>query len=311
MMRTECFQIGPGAPYDWTRHAGQQWLMQRTKEMGVERTTAFVNSPPHGFERMDTPLWWTNGYYQFKIWSWEAVRPLLGRYSKTFPGQGLPFDYISPINEPQVPWDTPKQEGCRYSNEDTIRAVLAIKKELDAAGVTAKILINETNNPLALANIDLMLQRCRKSDHWRHWKRIAVWGKYCENIKGYIQFILYMGRRLPRLLPLTVMVPISPENDRDIASLFVQRWNVILVMITGWSEYRILGEYGPGRDSGLMAPALHISRGNTCGFNGTQCCHMAVVACCLRRRLQGWTDLHWSWWTGQFEVFMPQKCFGL
>ena len=34
MMRAECFQIGPNAPYDWTRHAGQQWLIQRAKEMG-------------------------------------------------------------------------------------------------------------------------------------------------------------------------------------------------------------------------------------------------------------------------------------
>ncbi|MGB4386128.1 MAG: glycoside hydrolase family 30 protein [Caldicoprobacterales bacterium] len=259
MMRAECFQIGPKAPYDWTRHAGQQWLIQRAKEMGVERTIAFVNSPPawlceNGHTRCDEQTGTTN----LKHGAERQFGRYLADILKHFQDKGLPFDYISPINEPQVPWDTPKQEGCRYSNEDTIRTVLAVKRELDAAGVTAKLLINETNNPLALVDLDLVLQDAESlipGGIERGWQ---FGGKYCENIKDIFNLSCIRDAVAPIIASHSYGsdIPGKMTKIRQLVMATMERYPGYDYWMT---EYCILGEYGLGRDLG-MAPALYISR---------------------------------------------------
>ena len=44
--RSECFQHGPDAPFDASMHEGQQWMLRRARELGVECAIAFTNSPP-------------------------------------------------------------------------------------------------------------------------------------------------------------------------------------------------------------------------------------------------------------------------
>ena len=44
--RAECFKASMGAPYDWTRQAGQQWFLRAARRRGVDQFLAFAVSPP-------------------------------------------------------------------------------------------------------------------------------------------------------------------------------------------------------------------------------------------------------------------------
>ncbi len=48
--RTDCFRDSAGN-WDWSRHEGQRWFLEKAREYGVEYTKAIVYSPPY---------WWTH-----------------------------------------------------------------------------------------------------------------------------------------------------------------------------------------------------------------------------------------------------------
>jgi len=259
MMRAGCFQIGPEAPYNWNEHAGQQWLLKRAKEMKVEETIAFVNSPPawfceSGHTRADEKTGTTNLKRGFE----EKFARFLADVLKHFEEIGLPFDYISPINEPQVPWDTAKQEGCRYSNEDTVRTVVAIKKALEESGVQTKLLVNECNNILALIDLDLVLPYSElliDGGIKRGWQ---FGGKYCENIKDVFN--------LPEIRNAVAPIIAAHSYGTDVPGTMVAIREMVKTTMERYpgyrywmSEYCVLGEYGPKRDLGIDA-GLYIAK---------------------------------------------------
>lgn len=259
MMRSECFQHGPEAPYDWTVHKGQQWLIKKASAMGVEKTVAFVNSPPawmttNGHTRGDVKTKTTN----LKYGNEKLFGKFLADVMKHFEEIGLPFDYISPINEPQVPWDTAKQEGCRYSNEDTIRTVLVVGSELKRAGVSAKLLINESNNLFSLIDIDTFLPMKDEFPQMNVRRGWQFGGKYCEQIKDVYE--------LPEIKESVAPIIAAHSYETDSPGMLSgcrRLLNQTLERYPGYeywmTEYCILGEYGPKRDLGID-PALYISR---------------------------------------------------
>lgn len=127
--RTETFEVAPGE-YDWSRDANALWMIKAAQARGVEQIVAFANSPP---ARM-TVSGLTTGEQDGK----SNLRPEMVddfaqylvdvvRYLRE--DEGLPVDWISPINEPQWDWNYENgQEGCHYSPEeivDVTRALLA------------------------------------------------------------------------------------------------------------------------------------------------------------------------------------------
>ncbi len=259
MMRSPCFQIGPKAPYDWSQHAGQQWLLKRAFEMGVEDKIAFVNSPPawmceNGHTRGDE----TTGTTNLKHGQEMSFAQFLADVLKHFEEIGLPFDYLSPINEPQVPWDTAKQEGCRYSNEDTVRTVLSIKKVLDERDVKARLLINECNNILALVDLDFVLPYADtliEGGIERGWQ---FGGKYCENIKDVFNLSAIRQAVAPIIAAHSygTDVPGTMAAVRNMVKETMQRYPGYKYWM---SEYCVLGDYGPKRDLGMDA-GLYIAK---------------------------------------------------
>ena len=60
-----------------------------------------------------------------------------------FQKQGLPFDYLSPVNEPQWNWDGPGQEGTPALNEEIYALVRYLSHGLSTRGLKTRIVIGE------------------------------------------------------------------------------------------------------------------------------------------------------------------------
>jgi O-glycosyl hydrolase len=156
--RAECFLKGatatevtaaaaaadPSDRYDWTKQAGQQYFFKKAKDMGTEILIAFSNSPlfpwtksgtgnnvstsdtsPDGsgkYDRLGTSA-------NLKDDCYDDFAGYMADVAEHFAAEGYPFDFISPVNEPQWDWNEDKQEGTPWNNGDITKIV----KELDSA----------------------------------------------------------------------------------------------------------------------------------------------------------------------------------
>ena len=145
--RVESF-LKPDGTYDWTKQSGYLWFTKKAKEYGVENLIAFSNTPPVQFTKNGL------GYKTEKDYVSNLKPDKYGEYAKFlatvlqhFDQEGLHFNYISPVNEPQWDWShadgKAKQEGSPWKNEEIAHVVSALDSALIATNSTSKILITE------------------------------------------------------------------------------------------------------------------------------------------------------------------------
>ncbi len=144
--RGECFQR-PDGTYNWSRAAGQRWFLESARRNGVESFLAFSNSPPvhmtrngKGFATRGVPD------LNLKPGKYPAFAAFLADVAEHFHQAGLPFDYLSPINEPQWDWDKPNQEGTPASNIEIEALVRLLSKELARRKLSTRIVIGEAGS---------------------------------------------------------------------------------------------------------------------------------------------------------------------
>lgn len=152
----ECFERAPGE-YDWSRQGNERWFLRAAKARGVSRFLAFANSPParmtrNGFTNGDKGQGTSNLKEGYEAQFAAFLAEVLAHFRDTpEAAERLDFDYISPVNEPHVAWNADSgQEGCRYSNEDIKRVVLALDTELKQRGLRTEIRVPESNTYKAL-----------------------------------------------------------------------------------------------------------------------------------------------------------------
>lgn len=143
----ETFEVAEGR-YDWTRQATERWFLRAARKRGVRQFVAFVNSPPGRMTRSGHTF--ADPASKASTNLKEGYEAPLARYLADvldhFRKDGLPFDWISPVNEPQWAWADPKQEGNRASNEDVKRIALALGDELRRRKLGTKISLVEAAN---------------------------------------------------------------------------------------------------------------------------------------------------------------------
>jgi O-glycosyl hydrolase len=154
--RAESFKQTENGPYDWRKQAGQQWFLHAAKDRGVEQFIAFVNSPPvwmtkNGHAQPDAHVGTTNLKEDYM----DEFSIYLADVLEHFEGEGLPFQYISPINEPTWDWNGAWQEGNRYSNEDMHNVIRSLYAELDRRGLDVEIDTPEAVEYTSLLDDDL------------------------------------------------------------------------------------------------------------------------------------------------------------
>ncbi len=143
----ETFEVAEGV-YDWTRQANERWFLQAAQDRGVPQFLAFVVSPPgritrNGLTFTDPGSHTTNlkpGYEgQFARYMGDILQHFRD-------SEGIEFNYISPVNEPQWDWEGHTQEGTRASNADVKSIVKALFPQLTGRGLKTQIAIVESGN---------------------------------------------------------------------------------------------------------------------------------------------------------------------
>jgi O-glycosyl hydrolase len=140
--RTESF-LRPDGSYDWSRKAGQRWFLRAARARGVEHFTAFSNSPPVSLTRNgranssggDSANLAADRYDDFADYLTRVVAHLEE-------SEGVRFDFVSPVNEPQWDWKD-GQEGSPWRNADVARIARELARSLTDAGLDTKVKIGE------------------------------------------------------------------------------------------------------------------------------------------------------------------------
>ena len=145
--RTECF-LNPDGTYDWSKQAGYCFFLQKAHDYGVTDLIAFSNSPPVQFTKNGLGFKTERDFKaNLKDDSYDAYTLFLTNVIKHFDKQGLHFNYISPVNEPQWDWSHADkkgdQEGSPWKNNEIFRVTKSLNTALDKARLSTKILITE------------------------------------------------------------------------------------------------------------------------------------------------------------------------
>nr|WP_288833927.1 glycoside hydrolase [uncultured Flavobacterium sp.] len=146
--RSECFQ-NPDGTYDWTKQAGQRWFLQAAKSRGVEKFLAFTISPPvqmtlngKAFSpqklNMNIKKGMLPNYADFLV---ETIDNLQRN-------EGITFDYLSPINEPQWDWMAGKnglasQEGTPATNQEMFNFTKLLSERIQSKSLKTEIVLGE------------------------------------------------------------------------------------------------------------------------------------------------------------------------
>lgn len=146
--RSECFQ-NPDGSYDWTKQAGQRWFLQAAKSRGVEKFLAFTISPPvqmtlngKAFSpqklNMNIKKGMLPNYADFLV---ETIDNLQRN-------EGITFDYLSPINEPQWDWMAGKnglasQEGTPATNQEMFNFTKLLSERIHSKSLKTEIVLGE------------------------------------------------------------------------------------------------------------------------------------------------------------------------
>ncbi|TDE11624.1 glycoside hydrolase [Dyadobacter psychrotolerans] len=145
--RVESF-LKPDGTYDWTKQTGYIWFTKKAKEYGVENLIAFSNTPPVQFNKNGLGYKTDKDYISnLKPEKYGEYAAFLANVLKHFDEEGLHFNYVSPVNEPQWDWYHPygkgNQEGSPWRNDEIAKVVRALDSTLTATKSTSKILITE------------------------------------------------------------------------------------------------------------------------------------------------------------------------
>lgn len=277
----EVFKSTKHGEYDWNKQAGQQWFLRAAKERGVDTFIAFVNSPPvwmtkNGHGQPDPTVGSTN----LRPGHEGEFANFLADVLEHFEREGLPFQYISPINEPTWDWNRAWQEGNRYNNDDLKRVILALYEQLQARGIESQISAPDGVEIMALLD-DEYYHQFTNDEQYMGGANSLNMGKYREYIKDLIgdpQLKEAVGNKIASHSYWSDYS--HPGDDR-----FGELRDVLVANLTHhdpnakyWvTEYCILGSHGHGRDLGIDS-ALYVAK--TIHFDLTRANAAA-----------------WQWWT--------------
>lgn len=107
--------LNPDGTWDWSRDAGQRWVLQRAKTMGVNRFEAFSNSPPYFMTATKCASGGADGKPNLLPGKLDAYADYLAAVCEHFrTAWGVQFESLAPMNEPSSNWWKAggKQEGC-------------------------------------------------------------------------------------------------------------------------------------------------------------------------------------------------------
>jgi O-glycosyl hydrolase len=246
--RTECF-LEQNETYNWEKQAGQRWFLQAAKQRGVESFVGFVNSPPvwltkngransDGGNSMNLPNENIAKFSEFLIEVTKNIQQ----------NEGILFDYLSPVNEPQWDWKD-GQEGSPWTNTEIAQFCRQLGNDLQKSELSTKISITDAGQLNHLYD--------RGNDAERGFQIREFFSKQSEN---------YIGNVPEVASKIAGHSYFTTTNDKVLNEVRTKLSNEIEKIdpeLEFWmSEYCILGDNdgfkGNGRDLG-METALFVA----------------------------------------------------
>jgi O-glycosyl hydrolase len=256
--REECYLNSNGS-YDWTKQSGNRWFIKAAKDRGVENLLLFSISPPVSMTK-NAYAFGPDGTEKSKLnlvaGKTDTFAGFLTEVVKHYNQDGLPVNYLSPVNEPQWDWTAnssgmASQEGSAATNAEFSGLIKAIDQKITAKALSVKIAAGEAGslNYLYQSVTDNPLRSDVVNYFWN-----AGSSGYIGNLPSVEKAILGHSYFAQPTLSALVSNRVSLQNRISGVSPNLNFWQ---------SEYCILsGEYntaGNGRDLG-MEPALYIAR---------------------------------------------------
>jgi O-glycosyl hydrolase len=138
--------LDAGGNYDWSKQIGQQWFLRKAQSYGVENFVAFSNAPLVNFSRNGKG--WSNGDGRANLAEdkYDAFAGYLADVLAHSRSEGLSFQYVSPVNEPQYDWKDPTQEGSPWTNAEIRRLLGELDRAIGERSLDTKILITEAGD---------------------------------------------------------------------------------------------------------------------------------------------------------------------
>jgi len=154
LRRVECF-LSPDGSYHWDKQTGYLWFVRKAAQYGVENLIAFSNTPPVQFTKNGLGFNLKKNFEtNLRADQYGAYADFLANVLHHFQKEGLHFNYISPVNEPQWDWSNSfghmNQEGSPWHNKDIYSFTVALDSALRAKGLATRILLPEAGTLTAL-----------------------------------------------------------------------------------------------------------------------------------------------------------------
>ena len=155
--RAESFLAKDGESYDWKKCAGQQYFMQKASSSGCNNFLLFSNSPPVQFTKNGRGWSSSKGSANITPEGYRLFAGYMAEVAKYFiHTKQWNITFISPVNEPQVNWTTPKQEGSPWRNSEIKKLLINLDQALSKSNLNGvKILIPESSELRWLYEDDL------------------------------------------------------------------------------------------------------------------------------------------------------------
>lgn len=247
--RTEGF-LKDDHSYDWSKQAGQRWFMNAAEVRGVETFVGFTNSPPVQLTKNGKAFSSNGTTANLPPENYLAFSRFLVDVAKHFREENIPFDYLSPFNEPQWDWTGNGQEGSPYKNAE----VYAITKKLDSLITVESLAVK-----LQLAEAGKLNYLYENADKPERGSQVRE--LYQDQSPFYVGDLsnvdkVISGHSYFTSAPAETLIAVRRKVAESVsqASLPLEFWQ---------SEYCILGdqeEIKPeGKDTG-MDPALYVAR---------------------------------------------------
>ena len=144
--RAESYLTVDGKNYDWGKCAGHEYWMAEAVKRGSNYFILFSNTPPVQYTLNGKGYSADGMRANIKEDCYDDFASYLATVAKHYMDKGWNVPYISPINEPQDGWDTPRQEGSPWRNSELKRMMTALDAELskDSCFDNLRIQLGET-----------------------------------------------------------------------------------------------------------------------------------------------------------------------
>ena len=252
--RTECM-LSPEGSWNWEKQRAERNFLKLAKERGVPHFLAFCNSAPVQFTknglatntgRDDSMNLREDCYDDFADYIAKAVKGIEQR-------DGVKFDYVSPVNEPDGHWNWlgPKQEGSPAYDAEIARLVRELDAAISANGVGAKILVNEASDYRCLVGTHMTDDR--RGYHFRHFFGKSDASTDVTGLSNVLQVMA--GHTYWSNTPVPFMREMRIKVREEAAKCGVKFWQ---------TEYCIMGNDeeigGGGGYDFTMKTALYVAR---------------------------------------------------